>query len=389
MPPRSSNPRIDSSSDLPIGPVNKVPWISPRIWHGMSIRTWGKLMAQNRYRIDRWPMAVLICVASGYATVANRVQHFFFAKRAADTPLVRAPVFVIGHWRSGTTFLHELFTLDTSLASPSTFQCFVPDSFLVSEPWLRPLTTWMLPKRRPMDNMLMSWNVPQEDEFALLTMGVPTTYRRIAFPNNPALHTDYLNMKGVPQSEIEFWKRSLDRFINYLNYYYAKPLVLKSPPHTGRIRTLLELYPQAKFVHITRHPYKFIPSTIHMWAALDATNALQYPRHEYLRDYVFKCFDRLYEGFDRDRPLLGPHNFINLRFEELVNDPSAMLRRIYNQFDLGDYTKVASQVRQRMEQTRDYKSNKHVLTPDLREEIDERCRQYMEQFGYVSEAAAA
>ncbi len=259
---------------------NHVPVLSPRIWHGMQPLVVGKLMGENRYDIDaaRWPMAIGIFIASGLPSVANRLQAVMYRRAAQELPLVRAPVFVIGHWRSGTTLLHELLTLDDRFACPNTFQCFNPNSFLLTEPWLKRLTGFLLPKRRPMDNMDMGWDVPQEDEFALLTMGLPSMYRHIAFPNHVPRHLDYLNMEGIPAPELERWKTGLRQFISYLNLHYRKAMVLKSPPHTGRIRVLNEMYPQAQFIHLTRHPQEFIPSTMHMWSACILPTGSSYPR---------------------------------------------------------------------------------------------------------------
>jgi hypothetical protein len=196
-------------------------------------------------------------------------------------------------------------------------------------------------------------------------------------------------MGCVPQPEIDRWKAGLMKFVKYLNYYYRKPIVLKSPPHTGRIRLLLEMFPNAKFIHITRNPFKFIPSTIHMWAALDHTNAFQEPTNEHLRDFVFSSFERLYHGFNRDRGLVGPHNFINIRFEELTADTDSVMRRMYNQLDLGNFANIEQPLKARLEADRDYKKNKHDLAKDLADEIESRCGGYIEQFGYRAETAAA
>jgi hypothetical protein len=379
------------ASGVKLAPFNHVPWYSPRIWHGMSTSVFGKLIAEYRYQVDQQRMHI---AAGAYMTsvvppITNYVQSKLFEKKAQALPLVQDPIIVIGHWRSGTTYLHELLTLDDRFESPTTFQCFNPLAFMTAAWLVKPLTSFLLPTRRPMDNMDMSWEVPQEDEFALLTMGLPTTYRRIAFPNRIARHLDYLHMGCVPKPEIERWKAGLMRFVKYLNYYYRKPIVLKSPPHTGRIKILLEMFPNAKFIHITRNPFKFIPSTIHMWAALDHSNGFQEPTNENLRDYVFTSFERLYHGFNRDRHLVGPHNFMNIRFEELMSDTESVVRRLYNQLDLGDYANVESALKARLEQDRNYKKNKHVLTDDLTDEIRQRCSNYINQFGYAMETAAA
>ena len=357
----------------------------------MLPRVFGKLLGENRYDIDRsrWPMAICAFAATAVPAVWNPLQKRFYGRRAANLPLAGDPIFVIGHWRSGTTLLHELLTLDDSYATANTFQCFNPLSFLLTESWLRPMTAPLLPQRRPMDNMDMGWNVPQEDEFALMTLGLPTTYRRIAFPNSTPRHLDYLNMNGIPGPELDRWKQGFDTFLRYLNYKHRKPLVLKSPPHTGRMGIIKEMYPNARFIHLTRHPLKFIPSTMHMWRALDYTNGFQLPRYDDLRDYVLMCFKRLYDGFERDRPKLSDRELVTVRFEDLIRQPAEELGRIYEQLGLGDYGLVEDKIRQRMNETKDYKRNTYEVADDLRREIRSRCQNYSDEFGYSEDLAAA
>lgn len=352
-----------------------------------------KLLREHRLRIDRWPTATSCFLASGGVYLMNWTQSLVLGKKPANTTLEKDPVFVLGHWRSGTTLLQELTTLDPNFVCPNTFECFAPRAFLTCDFWLKPLTSPLMPKKRPMDNMRMGWDAPMEDEFALLVMGLPTTYRRVAFPNDVPRHLDYLNMEGVPQPEIDRWKAGLSQFVQNLNYRYGKrgkQLIFKSPPHTGRIKVLLEMYPNAKFIHITRNPLKFIPSTIHMWAALDHTNSLQTPHNRNLRSFVFDSFERIYRGYDRDAGLLGDHNVINVRFEDLVKDYVGVMGNIYDKLSLGDFEKDAkAPIQKEMEKSRTYKGNSHTLPDDLRDEILQRCASYMDQFGYSSESAAA
>ena len=379
------------NSDNPeLAPFNPVPFWCPRFWHGMSSWDWGRLIAERKYRIDRWPTATSVSLSSGFPTFWNSVQRVLYHKKAINAPMVEDPIFVIGHWRSGTTFMQDLITQDDRFVCPTTYECFVPKAFMISESWFKPLTASLLPERRPMDNMKMGWEVPMEDEFALLVMGLPTTYRRIAFPNETPLHMDYLNLEGIPKSELDSWKKGLRTFISYLNYWHKKQLLFKSPPHTGRIKVLLEMYPRAKFVHITRNPLKFIPSTIHMWAALDHSNALQNPHNRNLRDFVFDSFERLYRGFYRDEPLLHSGNFVEVRFDEVVSNVVGTMRKVYDQLDLGGFDAFARPgLEKKAEKSRKYKKNNHALSASLQDETLQRCRRYMDKFGYSRELAAA
>src|SRR5262249_49299611 len=86
--------------------------------------------------------------------------------------LVADPVFVLGLWRSGTTYLHELLASCPNLIAPATWQCMNASAFR-----LRTAPPRGNALARPMDDLPIDAHSPQEDEFALLALGVPSVYR--------------------------------------------------------------------------------------------------------------------------------------------------------------------------------------------------------------------
>lgn len=89
---------------------------------------------------------------------------------AAETP--PPIVFILGHWRSGTTFLHELLGTDQKFIAPTSLECFATEHYLRWGDFLSSLK-WAIPARRPMDDMAMGWHRPQEDELALSQWAFP------------------------------------------------------------------------------------------------------------------------------------------------------------------------------------------------------------------------
>ena len=110
----------------------------------------------------------------------------------------------------------------------------------------------------------------------------------------------------MPAPDLDRWKRALLWFLKCVTLQNPKRIVLKSPPHTCRIRTLLEMFPKAKFVHIVRDPYVIFPSTVNLWKRLYRDQGLQVPTYEGLDEHVFTTFTRMYETFERDRGLMAP-----------------------------------------------------------------------------------
>ncbi|HID23509.1 MAG TPA: sulfotransferase, partial [Planctomycetaceae bacterium] len=221
-----------------------------RFWHGMEPGAWLRILLQNRFRVHptRFYVAFTVTAAGPLNAFFRLCQDWLYGRRIARTEIETPPVFIIGHWRSGTTFLHELLAQDDRFGYPTTYECFAPRHFLVSQ-WIMPrLLGFLLPRTRPMDNMDAAFHLPQEDEFALANMGAPTPYLHLVFPNQPPCYMELLDMEQVPPDVLERWKQGLLWFAKALTFSKRRPLILKSPPHTGRVQILSELFPGARFI---------------------------------------------------------------------------------------------------------------------------------------------
>ena len=186
--------------------------------------------------------------------------------------------------------------------------------------------------------MAAGWDRPQEDEFALCILGQPSPYQTIAFPNRPLRYSAALELEGLTPQALASWKHVfLDLLRQVALRNPGKRLVLKSPTHTCRIKVLLEMFPDARFVHIVRDPFVVVPSTVHLWKTLYQAHALQRPTFEGLEEYVFQTFTRLYEKLEATRGLMPPAHFHELRYEDLVRDPLNQLRALYVQLGLGGF----------------------------------------------------
>jgi hypothetical protein len=363
-------------------------WI-PRFWDGMTVSAWFALLVRNRFAVapSRIAMMLIISVISVVNSFLWLIQTAIFGRKIASTKIQDDPIFVIGHWRSGTTLLHELLVLDDRHTYPDTFECFVPNHFLVSSWWLRPLVGVLLPARRPMDNMAAGWDRPQEDEFALCNMGIRSPYRTIAFPNRPPQDQEYFDLENVSPAAREGWKRGMLRFLKCITMLRAKRIVLKSPPHTFRVKVLLELFPNARFIHIIRNPQEIFPSTMNLWKRLYRDQGLQVPSAEGLEDYVFDTFNRMYEVFERDRRLIAPGRICEIRYEDLISDPIAQMQAIYEQLGLGDFEKVMPAMKQYFADKADYQTNRWQFSAAQHAEIGRRWQTFIERYGYADRTA--
>ncbi|HEX5444861.1 MAG TPA: sulfotransferase [Pirellulales bacterium] len=362
---------------------------APRFWTGMDFFAWWRLLWRNGFRVHwrLWHHAVFITLISIFHTVYRWWQWPWVGWRANRTEIEQDPIFVIGHWRAGTTLLHELMVLDERHTSPTTYECLVPNHFLFSEDFSRRWLNFLLPAHRPMDNMPAGWDRPQEEEFALANLGLPSPYLTIAFPNNGPKDEEYLTLEGLSTKEVERWKRGLTQFLRQITYRRPKRIVLKSPPHTCRIKTLLEMFPGARFVHIVRDPYVLFASTANLWKTLYRKHGMQQPTYEGVEEYVFRTFERMYERFEADRERIAPDRFCEVHYEELVRDPAGALRTIYEKLRLDEFDKVLPALEKYIAAAEGYRTNRYELSPELRDEVTRRWAGFIRQYGYSTEDA--
>lgn len=369
--------------------INAYPAVSPRFWHGMRVGCWWRLLARNRFRIA--PSRLPIALGVSFFTPANDVlaclQSLIYGGRIRETQITAPPIFILGHWRSGTTLLHELLVGDPRFACPNTYQCFAPSHFIVSEALIVRFGSFLLPKKRPMDNMEMGWKLPQEDEFALMNLGAPSPYLRIAFPQTQPPALEYLTLTELSEKQRNEWRDKLLWFMRALTYHHSgKQLVLKSPTHTGRMAELAKLFPGAKFIHLTRDPRKLFPSTVRLWKSLESVQALQHSQPEsQMREYVSECLTRMYTQFESDRTQIDSQSLVDVRYEDLVAAPVETLRNLYQQLQLGDFSQVEPSLRTRLEHHQDYQPNTHASDPELEREILKRWPDYARRYGYLNE----
>ena len=364
---------------------------APYIWHGMRFGHWLKLLKSGGFDItfNCLPRILGVTAIAPFNSGFHYLSKAIYGRRAERT-VVDPPVFIIGHWRTGTTFLHELLASNPSHGFPTTYQCFFPNSFLITERVVGALTGLLLPGTRPSDNMTLGFDRPQEEEFALANLGMGTPYLSLAFPRHGARGMRYLDLVDLNKDERAAWEAAFTGLVKRLQFAHGKRLILKSPLHTARIPTILKLFPNARFIHMSRDPFDIYPSTLHTWKAMGSVQGLHNPLPEddaWLRDYVLEVFDKLFTTYERDRLLIPKGHLIEARYEDLVANPKAVLRDIYRRLELGDFAEAEPGIDAYLEPRKDYRRNVHDLSDDDRRMIRERWAPYFTRFGYDEEEA--
>ncbi len=143
-PPAEVSPNGQGASAPKIGYRDRF-WI-PRFWNGMTVTACFSLLARNRFAVS--PICVAMVAINCALSVINSLlwllQVALFGRKIHRTKLEQDPIFVIGHWRSGTTLLHELLVRDLRHTYPDTYACFAPNHFLVSSWIIKPCLKFLV-----------------------------------------------------------------------------------------------------------------------------------------------------------------------------------------------------------------------------------------------------
>jgi hypothetical protein len=325
---------------------------------GITLGRWLRVLRDNHFAVDRpyWGRAALITLGSIPNTLLAVWENRLYGQKVRDAK-VAPPLFILGIWRSGTTHLHNLLAQDDRFACPITYQVFYPHTFLTTEKTNARLVGFFLPKNRPQDNMALGVGEPQEDEFALCSLTGRTYLLAWTFPCRADHYGRYLTLRQASAWEAAEWRSAVAWFVRKLSFKYGKPLVLKSPGHTCRIKLLLEMFPDAKFVHIHRNPYDVFRSTRHMVRTATPWWALQRPDYDDLEKQAFRQYREVYDAFFEERGLIPKGHFHEIAFEALEADPLGQVQGIYEALAPPDFRHVEPALRRYVESLSGYKKN--------------------------------
>jgi hypothetical protein len=240
----------------------------------------------------------------------------------------------------------------------------------------------LIPEKRLGDNVRQHLAMAAEDEFALCAATALSPYMSSAFPRQQAFYDRYLTLRSVPDVEIARWKSALLLFLQKLTWKYQRPIVLKSPTHTCRIRLLLELFPDARFIHIHRNPYAVFVSNRGRHDTAVGYSRLQ--RSCTTDDEMFiQRYREMYDAFFAERDLIPPPQYHELAFEDLEKDPLGQLRAIYERLGLHDFAAVEKSLAGLTRSQSGYKRNKYADIPaSLRCRIGSAWQRNFEEWGY-------
>jgi len=343
-----------------------------------------RLFHRNKisYSIKNISRLIFLTQSALWSSLFSWFEYLRYSKALKNAPIPDDPIFIIGHWRTGSTLLHQLMSLDPQLTAPTLFQVAVPDSFLVSYPYYRPLFKRIISEHRPMDQVKMGMDEPQEDEYAIYRITSYSPLENLVFSKSGS----YFLNHGTPflpsGDRLEKWKSDVKTFYKKLHFKSKKRIVSKNPFNSFRINTLREMFPMAKFIHIVRHPDDVVPSTIYMWDIVQRQNRLNIPIKTPDFKEVVGVMDTLLTAIENDCGQISTGNYIELRFEDLEQNPVNEMKKCYNSLHLPFTREFEEKIDSFIRKTADYQKNKFSLNLQEKTYIRKKLFRHMNKHDY-------
>ncbi|NLT70488.1 MAG: sulfotransferase [Verrucomicrobiaceae bacterium] len=301
--------------------------------------------------------------------------------------LSKPPIFLIGHWRSGTTHLHNLMSRDPQFGFLKFSETAMPMDMLGPKVRIaRRIIDRALPKTRGYDNVKLALDEPQEEEMALGNLNPIGYYSIYYLPQDMEGHRDRaLFFEGVGAAARRCFQRNYEFLIRKVSYVKGgRQLLFKNPPSTTRMEMILEMFPDAKFIHIVRNPWPVFSSSCGKFPRLFNAFAWQPFQDVDIPGFTLETYERVMRRYlaDREKLQLPADQLAETSYEEITEDPLGEIGRIYDQLGLDGKEAGLREIAKYVGTLKGYRRNVHRVSTEHAEAIRERWRFSFEAWGY-------
>ncbi|MCG8568723.1 MAG: sulfotransferase [Spirochaetes bacterium] len=353
---------------------------------GTTFSNWIRLLITHKFRID-WqyiPYAILITLVTVLTIPFALLEKLVFTIPIMRTH-IKEPIFIMGHMRSGTTYLHYLMSKDDQFSWITTPDAIFPAYSIILDKIIKLIVKLFLPKKRPMDNMHLSEKTAQEEEFAMANLCLYSPYNGAYFPKK--LHEFYFKygfFQNIEKQEYDQWVKNYLYLLKKISFKAkGKQILTKSIVNPGRIPQLLTLFPDGKYIFIVRNPYRIILSSLKLFKRnLFENMSFHKISDEELQNTVLDIAEASFQYYLRDRSLIKKHNLVEIKFEEFVMDPVTHLKGAYQTLRLSGFEKTRPAMEGLVQMYENYQPDKYIIDKALQNKIYKRLKFVFDEFGY-------
>jgi len=316
------------------------------------------------------------------------LQFLIFRNRINNTRITKDPIFILGHYRCGTTYLQKLMGSNKQFGFLTNYDVLFPNSNLifgsrVEYAFQLLINTFKIKNPFFHNTIVQLSEAGEEDDYLMNKGSAYSAYWGLIFPKRWRMWLNGSHQQ-LSSKYVNGWKREYLNTIKYVTFKNrGKQLVLKSPPNTERIKLLLQMFPHAKFVYIYRNPVHLYYSLKNMWTrAILKYYSVQQISDRELNDLIFGHFEYLTEHYERDKWLIPQGNLIELSYEELINNSFSTICKVYSQLNLPNFELQADDLLSQLEIEKGYRPFTHTLTADTIRMIKIRWGKYIHRWKY-------
>ena len=309
-------------------------------------------------------------------------------KKIRQHTIQKDPVFILGFYRSGTSHLHHFLTQDDRLGFHSVFQMVLPEIMLSCEKWLAPLlqsASRLFKIQDTVHRIPLDWQFPGEEDATMTTSLNPRGAQwGYFFPKmmNEQFQK-YVLLENIPESELAAWKQDFVFLLKKISLANQnKQLVLKSPPNTARIKILLSLYPNAKFIFIHRNPYEVYLSNKKFWKVTQSVYAIGGTRSIDVNSIILNTYSKIMHRYLMEKDLVPEGQLIELPYDDLIQKPMESMRKIYETIHLDDFDYCEEKMRSFVESQKSFVRLKHEMPAEERKLVTEIFEPFIRYWKY-------
>jgi omega-hydroxy-beta-dihydromenaquinone-9 sulfotransferase len=301
---------------------------------------------------------------------------FFPDHRQQD---IKQPIFIVGNFRSGTTLLHRMLAKDERTTGMKSWEIYIAPSITQ-----RKIIHAIMKVNRlighPIDKLLNAFDkalreysylhptgLREIEEDGQVFLHIWSSYNLFAFFPFPELVHNYIYYdEAIPEDqrrmELSYYQEVLKKHV-YVNG--GKRYISKSPTFSAKVRSLHEQFPDAKFINLVRSPKNVIPSTISLYTNHWHTYGdpeVKYPQEsEVLLEQARHWYIHPHQYLKH----LPEDQYIMVQYKDLVADPEATIKQIYQQFGMEMTDAYARVVHEESERAKQYKSAHHYSLQEM------------------------